>query len=377
MMLLHQRKRAFERRDERIARRGVETVVLIRKRTMHHAETSDASFSRLADGRGFRAVVLPRGIAGDVAPFADGCRVKLADLGAGLVVDLRNFGIVVLRALPAEGFQLRAERQNDVLMIFRQAVENRLRHHQRLQHEPVGGFRARGQRFRDFLEPERNQAGGGGDAGVAGAGLHRGVDFVRRHRQHGRTRGLQHHVHFPRAAANLEPLGVFRGDNGPRTAGDAAGLPDPAQDDDALVGEEVGERLADRIVLPAHALIVGRNQAGHQADIGLRQFAAGIGQRIQADIERAFAHRRELRVGLDQRRVRIDFGRDLAAAAFGHFGGEYAAQPVAEIALVDRAAGKLMRYFQGGGGLGRAGPEAQDGGRGKRGYKDVATREHG
>ncbi len=48
MTLLQKRERAFERRDERIARRGARTVGLIRKRTMHHAETSDASFSRLA-----------------------------------------------------------------------------------------------------------------------------------------------------------------------------------------------------------------------------------------------------------------------------------------------------------------------------------------
>ena len=125
------------------------------------------------------------------------------------------------------------------------------------------------------------------------------------------------------------------------------------------------------------ALIVGRDQAGHQADIGLRQFAAGIGHRIQADIERAFAHRRELRVGLDQRGVRIDLGGDLAAAAFGHLGGEHPAQPVAEIALVDGAAGKLVRDLQRGCGMGRAGAEAQDGGRGKRGCENVAACEHG
>ncbi len=62
----------------------------------------------------------------------------------------------------------------------------------------------------------------------------------------------------------------------------------------------------------------------------------------------------------------IDLGRNLAAAAFRHLGGEHAAQPVAEVALVDRAAGKLMRDLQGRGGVGRAGPETQDGGRGKR-----------
>ncbi len=144
-----------------------------------------------------------------------------------------------------------------------------------------------------------------------------------------------------------------------------------------LSARKVGQRLADRLLLPAQALVVGRDQARHQADIGFRQFAAGIGQGIEADIERAFAHRRELRVGLDQRGVRIDFGGDFAAAAFGDFLGEHPAQAVAEIALVDGAAGKLVRDFQRRCGVGGAGAEAQDGGRGKRGCEDVAACEHG
>ena len=37
--------------------------------------------------------------------------------------------------------------QDDVLMLLRQGVENRLRHHQRLQHEPIGCAGARGQGF--------------------------------------------------------------------------------------------------------------------------------------------------------------------------------------------------------------------------------------
>src|SRR5258708_13636890 len=39
---------AFECRHQRVARSGVRTAGLIRKRTMHHAATSDASFRRLA-----------------------------------------------------------------------------------------------------------------------------------------------------------------------------------------------------------------------------------------------------------------------------------------------------------------------------------------
>ena len=38
----------FERRHERIARGGVRTVILIPDWAMHHADTSDASFNRLA-----------------------------------------------------------------------------------------------------------------------------------------------------------------------------------------------------------------------------------------------------------------------------------------------------------------------------------------
>ena len=41
-------ERAIERRHEHIVRGGGRSVSLIRKRTMHHAETSVASFSRLA-----------------------------------------------------------------------------------------------------------------------------------------------------------------------------------------------------------------------------------------------------------------------------------------------------------------------------------------
>ena len=39
----------WNRRDERMARRGGRFVRLIRKRTMHHAETSDASFRKLPE----------------------------------------------------------------------------------------------------------------------------------------------------------------------------------------------------------------------------------------------------------------------------------------------------------------------------------------
>ena len=62
----------------------------------------------------------------------------------------------------------------------------------------------------------------------------------------------------------------------------------------------------------------------------------------------------------------INLGRDLAAAALGDFRGEHPAQPVAEIALVDGAAGKLVRDLQRGCGVRRTDAEAQDRRRGKR-----------
>ena len=41
----------------------------------------------------------------------------------------------------------------------------------------------------------------------------------------------------------------------------------------------------------------------------------------------------------------MDFGGDLAAAALGDFSREYPAEPVAEIALVDGAAGNWCDIF--------------------------------
>ncbi|MFK4408282.1 hypothetical protein ABH991_005316 [Bradyrhizobium ottawaense] len=175
----------------------------------------------------------------------------------------------------------------------------------------------------------------------------------------------------------FRPLGVFRRDDRLGAAGDSAGLPDPGEQDDALVGEEVGQRLADRLLLPAQALVVGGHEAGHQADIGLRQLTASVRHRVEADVERALAHRGELRVGLDQRRVRIDLGGDVAVAALADFGSEHAAEPVPEITFVDGAARELVRDFQRGRGLRGAGAEAENGGCGDRGREQMAAREHG
>src|SRR6516225_5326471 len=61
-------------------------------------------------GRGLRTVVLPRGITRDVTPLADGCDIERSDLGAGLLIDLGDLNVVVLRALLAEGLEFAADR---------------------------------------------------------------------------------------------------------------------------------------------------------------------------------------------------------------------------------------------------------------------------
>ena len=130
------RQRMAERRHEQNPRDGLGMVWLIRKLQMHHAETSLAT-SRLAEVASV-GVVLPGGIARDIAPLVDDRHVELPDLGAGLLADLADLDVVVLRAFAAERFQVAADRKDDVLLVLGQLVEDRLRHHQRLQHEPVG-----------------------------------------------------------------------------------------------------------------------------------------------------------------------------------------------------------------------------------------------
>jgi len=105
-------------------------------------------------GRGFRAVVLPSGIPRDVAPFADGSDVKRADLRAGLFIDFGDFDIVVLRTLLPKASNSEPTARMISCCFFGKPVENGFRHQKRLQHEPVGRTGARGQGFRDFLEPE-------------------------------------------------------------------------------------------------------------------------------------------------------------------------------------------------------------------------------
>jgi hypothetical protein len=113
-----------------------------------------------------------------------------------------------------------------------------------------------------------------------------------------------------------------------------------------FVGEEFRHLAADIGILPGRALRIGRDEARHETDVEFRQLAARIRHRIKAHVERAFAHRRELRVRLHQRRVRIDLGNKRTVGTLGDFLCEFAAKAVAEVALIDRAAGELVRDFE-------------------------------
>ena len=227
----------------------------------------------------------------------------------------------------------------------------------------------------DFLEAEGDQAGGRSHRRIGGAGLHRRVDFVRGQGQHRCAGGLQDHVHFLAAAAHLHALGIFRIDQRRGTAGNAAGLPDPADDDDALLQQQLGDRLADLGILPGSRLLVGGDQPGHETQIEFGHLAAGIGDRVQADVQCALAQRAELGVGLHQRRTRIDLECQRALAARLDFLGELAAQAVAEIAGVEGAAGKLVGNLQGFGGK-CSSPEHHQRRRGKRSLENRAAGSH-
>jgi hypothetical protein len=113
-----------------------------------------------------------------------------------------------------------------------------------------------------------------------------------------------------------------------------------------LLVERLGEQLADLARLPHRADLVARHQRRHQADVGLGDFAAGIRQRVQADVERALPQRRELGVRLHQRRAGIDRRLERAVAALLDVGGEAPAEAVAEIALGRRAARELVRDLE-------------------------------
>src|SRR5688572_14586649 len=87
-----------------------------------HASCGDVAceLEQIGRRRGLGAVVLPRGIARDIPPLVDGRHVELAHLGAGLLIDLGDLDIVVLRALAAERFEFAADREDNVLLVLGQ-----------------------------------------------------------------------------------------------------------------------------------------------------------------------------------------------------------------------------------------------------------------
>ena len=226
----------------------------------------------------------------------------------------------------------------------------------------------------DLFKAEGDQAGGRSHRGIQRTGLHRGIDLVRGHIQHRGSGFLEHHVHLLAAAADLQALGIRGIDDRRGAAGNTARLPDPADDDHALVGQHFRQRFADLGVLPFRGLLVGGDHTGHQSDVRFRHFAAGIIEGHQRHVQRTFPQGTELGIGLHQRRTGVDGSFQGATAAFLDLCGETAAQPVAEVASVDSAAGKLVGYLQGYriGSQGRAGEQ-----RTKRGccetHKNAAT----
>ena len=105
--------------------------------------------------------------------------------------------------------------------------------------------------------------------------------------------------------------------------------------------------LPTSLVFHCDADLVARHQRRHQADVGLGHLAAGVGERVQAEVERALPQRRELRHRLHQRRAGIDRALERAVALLLDVGGEAPAEAIAEIALGRRAAGELVRDLEG------------------------------
>jgi hypothetical protein len=154
-----------------------------------------------------------------------------------------------------------------------------LRHHQRLEHEPVGLVAAGGQVLGDFLELERDEAGRRGHRRVHRAGLHRGVDLVRRQRDHRGAGLLEHHVHLAAAAAHLHALGVLG-----RTSGVARLATPPACQIQLTMtmpfsSSTLGQQLADLGRLPRRALTRSSAPAPASGRCWSRHFAAGVRQR--------------------------------------------------------------------------------------------------
>ena len=157
----------------------------------------------------------------------------------------------------------------------------------------------------------------------------------------------------------------------------ATRLPDPRDDDHAFLREDLREQLPDLGLLPLATDLVRRHERRQEANVRLRHLAAGVGDRHQRHVERALAQRAELRVDLDERRVRIDLELEAAVGLLLDVGGELAHEAVAEIAGIDGPAGELVRNLERGGRLAAGARTRDDEGNGSERPGDEATARDG
>ena len=125
-----------------------------------------------------------------------------------------------------------------VLLVLRQRVEDQLGHQQRLEHEAEDLPRPVVRCF--AISSRRNEIGWSRRSWrVHRAGLHGRVELVRRQRQHRGAGAPSASGPSRAAAAHLHALGVLGHERSACRGGDAAGLPDPGDEDDALLGHEL------------------------------------------------------------------------------------------------------------------------------------------
>ena len=91
---------------------------------------------------------------------------------------------------------------------------------------------------------------------------------------------------------------------------------------------------------------VGRDDTGHQSQVGFRYFAARVGKRDQTQIQRTFAQGRELGHGLHHRGPRVHGGFQITRRAAFQFLREPVADEISEIAAVAVPPRELMRDAQ-------------------------------
>ena len=219
--------------------------------------------------------------------------VEVEHLGAGLGVDARRRRR--RRPWPPSSANFSISAPTAMITAccsFGSLSKTCLRHHQRLEHEPVATCRGR------WSAPSTLPPGGtrSGWSTRSAPRPSRRSASPRRFRSTAAT--------APTAPASFSIMSISR--LPPRTfmplassgvderlaaRRHAAGLPDPAHDHDALVGEDLVSILADFGVLPAAALTsYDVTRPGIRPMLSFRDFAARVRQRHQRHVERALAH---------------------------------------------------------------------------------------